>query len=187
MFFLIKGHTPGKNPAILLEDVQIGEDRISFQVKQDEAKHAVALQQLLQQRNSNKRQQSLVDNDDVSIKQIKTTKAFVKRIKDNENIIAKLRQSNIPFRAMEKPKQTVKSIVSSAGLIFYLFILLRIYRSMNMGGGSADTPGKWANAEQLSTVSFDEIQGMDMQKYEVMELVDSLRNPMKYSTIGARP
>lgn len=174
-----------------MEDVQIGEDKISFQVKQDDAKHAVALQQqqqkLLQQSNNRKKLGNLVDNDDVSMKQIKTTKAFVKRIKDNENLIAKLRQSNIPFRAMEKQKQTFKSIVSSAGLIFYIFILLRIYRAMNMGGGSADTPGKWANAAQLSTVSFDEIQGMDLQKYEVMELVDSLLNPMKYATIGARP
>jgi len=104
----------------------------------------------------------------------------------NSDLIEKLRQSEIPFRAMSEQKQSVKSIISSVGFILYCVFLLRIYRNMNIGGG-ADAPGKWANKEQMSTVSFDDIQGMDLQKYEVMELVDSLRNPLKYSLIGARP
>jgi len=172
-----QGHMIGKNPAIVLQDVQIGDNKISFQLKQDEAKHEAAIQQHLQ---------SKKNEEDISIKPIKTQNVYVRKVNANSDLIEKLRQSEIPFRAMSEQKQSVKSIISSVGFILYCVFLLRIYRNMNIGGG-ADAPGKWANKEQMSTVSFDDIQGMDLQKYEVMELVDSLRNPLKYSLIGARP
>jgi len=35
-------------------------------------------------------------------------------------------------------------------------------------------------------VNFDEIEGIDNAKFEVMELVDTLRNPQKYALLGAR-
>ena len=124
--------------------------------------------------------------DDISIKDIQTQNVYVRKVNANSDLIEKLRQSKIPFRAMSEQKESVKSIIRNIGFILYCVFLLRLYRSMNFGGG-ADASGKWANKEQMSTVSFNHIQGMDSQKYEVMELVDSLRNPLKYSLIGARP
>lgn len=59
------------------------------------------------------------------------------------------------------------------------------------GGGSSDVPGKLAtqrkskNGEE-STIQFKDIEGIDDAKFEVMELVDSLRNPGKYAILGAR-
>ena len=40
------------------------------------------------------------------------------------------------------------------------------------------------NSEPL--VSFDDIEGIDKAKFEVMELVDTLKNPYKYAILGAR-
>ena len=59
-----------------------------------------------------------------------------------------------------------------------------------MGGGSgsnSDTPGKLASpVGNLPLASFQDIQGIDDAKLEVMELVDTLRNPEKYAILGAR-
>merc|ERR1719491_752688 len=80
-----------------------------------------------------------------------------------------------------------------------------MYRTMSGGGGGlgggSDIPGKLARnkkkkgrkgAANTSTtngeksVTFDDIEGIDDAKFEVMELVDALRNPGKYSILGAR-
>jgi ATP-dependent Zn protease len=53
-----------------------------------------------------------------------------------------------------------------------------------MNGGSGGTPGKLATP--TVGASFDDIEGIDSAKYEVMELVDTLRNPDKYAILGAR-
>lgn len=54
-----KGHTPGKNPALKLENVVISKDRIGFRVTTDAEKHAGALLD-----------KKLVQNNDVSVRPI---------------------------------------------------------------------------------------------------------------------
>eukprot|EP00553_Chaetoceros_curvisetus_P000834 CAMPEP_0204629238 /NCGR_PEP_ID=MMETSP0717-20131115/17756_1 /ASSEMBLY_ACC=CAM_ASM_000666 /TAXON_ID=230516 /ORGANISM="Chaetoceros curvisetus" /LENGTH=324 /DNA_ID=CAMNT_0051646123 /DNA_START=164 /DNA_END=1138 /DNA_ORIENTATION=- len=57
------------------------------------------------------------------------------------------------------------------------------------GGGKGDTPGKLARQvsnDPKSMVKFEDIEGIDDAKFEVMELVDALRNPGKYAILGAR-
>lgn len=66
-----------------------------------------------------------------------------------------------------------------------------MYKTMAGGGGGAgDTPGKLAKKNSAkdgaSAIQFKDIEGIDEAKFEVMELVDSLRNPGKYSILGAR-
>ena len=70
----------------------------------------------------------------------------------------------------------------------YFVILFRFYKAVSgaNGGGKDDTPGKLAQTTDLPMASFDEIQGIDNAKLEVMELVDTLRNPEKYAILGAR-
>ena len=63
---------------------------------------------------------------------------------------------------------------------------------MSGGGGSSDVPGKVARSKRGKAndgeplVNFDDIAGIDKAKFEVMELVDTLRNPGKYAILGAR-
>jgi ATP-dependent metalloprotease FtsH len=70
---------------------------------------------------------------------------------------------------------------------FYCLILFRLYQSISgaSGAGNKDVPGKLASSD-LPMASFEEIQGIDDAKLEVMELVDTLRNPEKYAILGAR-
>ena len=162
----------------MLEDVQIGQDRISFQVKQDEEQHKLALLQ-----------KSLVEKNDLAVKEVQPRNAYAMKISASQDLVNVLRQHTIPFRAMSnKTTQTVGTAIKSFLFMMYFLMMLRLYRAMSLGGGSGDTPGKLAQLNSdMPMISFDDIQGMDAQKFEVMELVDTLRNPMKYELIGARP
>ena len=54
-------------------------------------------------------------------------------------------------------------------------------------GGGSGAPGKLATfAPGEPLVKFEDIEGIDDAKFEVMELVDTLRNPKKYEILGAR-
>lgn len=172
-----KGHVSGENPAIEVENVQIGRDKIVFRVKQDEELHALALQQ-----------KSLVASSDVAVKEIEPRDVYVTKVHAEQSLIDNLRKNNIPFRALSnKTSQTAAIAARSAIVAFYMFFLLRMYRVLNQQNGKGETPGKLASGAEMPLVRFEEIEGIDKAKYEVMELVDTLRNPQKYTLVGARP
>ncbi|EJK58688.1 hypothetical protein THAOC_21166 [Thalassiosira oceanica] len=101
---------------------------------------------------------------------------------DGSELVSFMRKNNVAFGAGPSTKKG--DGVTTA------VVLLAAYKFLN---GSASTspsesPGKVARKKRPSdAVSFDDIQGIDDAKYDVMELVDSLRFPEKYSLVGARP
>jgi len=73
--------------------------------------------------------------------------------------------------------------------VVYLLFLSRMYKAMGGGGarGGNGAPGKLATfSPNEPIVKFDDIEGIDDAKFELMELVDTLRNPKKYEILGAR-
>ena len=68
------------------------------------------------------------------------------------------------------------------GLI--MFILYRA--QMKAGGGGIFNPGKNQAQKIISNKRFSDIAGNEEVKEEVWELVDYLKNPGKYSAVGAR-
>ena len=68
------------------------------------------------------------------------------------------------------------------GLI--MFILYRA--QMKAGGGGIFNPGKNQAQKIISNKRFSDIAGNEEVKEEVWELVDYLKNPQKYSVVGAR-
>ena len=82
-------------------------------------------------------------------------------------------------------------------IIFPLFLILMwvfMFRGMNrnMGGGGAGgifnvgkAPGKLAEKESMK-VTFNDVAGLYGAKDEVMEIVDFLKNPDKYTALGGK-
>jgi ATP-dependent metalloprotease FtsH len=103
--------------------------------------------------------------------------------------VSQLRSNDISFAAAATPRASTLALALRTIMItFYFLILYRLYKTVsgNMGG-KGDAPGKLAvSNDLLPRASFDEIQGIDAAKVEVMELVDVLRNPDKYAILGAR-
>ena len=170
----------GKNPALEVNDIIIGKDRINFRLKQDDNKHQEAL--------TNSR---LVQSNDISVQSIKPRSVYTMKVDANPDLINFLRRNQIPFSAAPKTKSDMLAVMArSSILIIYILFLLRMYKTMAGGGGGGDTPGKLARQRQIgngeTTIQFKDIEGIDEAKFEVMELVDSLKNPGKYAILGAR-
>ena len=116
----------------------------------------------------------------------------------NAELIHFLRKNKIPFQAKTSSMGTLSSASSSSGTslanLAFAGVILYLYKN---GGFSGLGPlkqlmvkknGKGGNNSILnrSTTSFDDIEGIDEAKNDVLELVDTLRNPEKYSLVGAR-
>ncbi|KAL9179651.1 hypothetical protein ACHAXT_008941 [Thalassiosira profunda] len=176
-----KGHTPGKNPALKLESVVIAKDRVGFKVITDAEKHDKALLD-----------KKLVKENDVSVRPIPLSKKSIYAVKPpaSQDLIDTLRQNEVPFRAAStKASNNLATLARFSIFAVYLLFLRKMYQTMSGGGsgGGSGAPGKLATfsaGEPL--VKFEDIEGIDDAKFEVMELVDTLRNPKKYEILGAR-
>jgi len=180
-----QGHKVGKNPAIQLSDIAIGNSRIGFRIDQDTPKHEVAL-----------RNPKLVQSEDVSTRTVKPQLGYTKKLYASPDLINFLRDNDVPFTAASNRRaNVVANTARSSILLIYILFLGKMYRSMGGGGGDLnDIPGKLArkrrnkknSADKEQQISFNDIEGIDDAKFEVMELVDALRNPGKYAVLGAR-
>lgn len=120
----------------------------------------------------------------------KRVMAYTRKVPASAELIQHLRANDIPFAAQPRPRaNTVGLVLRGAILSFYMLILWRMYKTFSGNSGAGDIPGKLASSSSVSTLSsasFSDVQGIDDAKNEVMELVDALRNPEKYSILGAR-
>ncbi len=176
-----KGHKPGKHPALKLDNVIISKDRVGFRVVADKEKHELALID-----------KKLVQKEDVSViaPAESTRTIYAMKPMASQELIETLREHEVPFRAAStKGANTAANVARFSIFFVYLLFLSRMYKAMGGGGagGGSGAPGKLATfspGEPL--VKFDDIEGIDEAKFEVMELVDTLRNPKKYEILGAR-
>eukprot|EP00534_Pseudo-nitzschia_fraudulenta_P000956 CAMPEP_0201115762 /NCGR_PEP_ID=MMETSP0850-20130426/152_1 /ASSEMBLY_ACC=CAM_ASM_000622 /TAXON_ID=183588 /ORGANISM="Pseudo-nitzschia fraudulenta, Strain WWA7" /LENGTH=606 /DNA_ID=CAMNT_0047379569 /DNA_START=243 /DNA_END=2063 /DNA_ORIENTATION=- len=125
------------------------------------------------------------DSDSPSVKELV---CYTNKIAASPELIDTLHKNNIPFTAANRQRQNNIAIAARTAILgFYMLILFRMYKSFSgNASGSGDVPGKVANKNALPLASFNDIQGIDDAKQEVMELVDTLRNPGKYAILGAR-
>mmetsp|Transcript_18420 Transcript_18420/g.45655 ORF Transcript_18420/g.45655 Transcript_18420/m.45655 type:complete len:595 (+) Transcript_18420:225-2009(+) len=124
-------------------------------------------------------------SDSPSVKQLV---CYTNKIAASPDLIDTLHTNKIPFSAANRQRANNLAIAARTAILgFYMLILWRMYKSFSgNASGSGDTPGKVANKSALPLASFKDIQGIDDAKQEVMELVDTLRNPGKYAILGAR-
>ena len=69
------------------------------------------------------------------------------------------------------------------------FLFFYLMSSQSMGGGNAKMMNFGKSRARLSTgedVTFKQVAGLDEEKYDLEEIIDFLRNPAKYTKVGAR-
>ena len=154
-------------------DLKIGTDRIGFQIARGNTP---------EQRKALK-EYKLGMSPSVPIP---SRSAYTRKVSASPELINYLRHNQVPFRAASAVTNASMVAISLRVFLFTLYILYmwRIMKAMT--GGGTSSPGKLANVSELPLARFDEIQGIDDAKFEVMELVDTLRNPDKYAILGAR-
>lgn len=119
---------------------------------------------------------------------IKQLTCYTNKIAASPELIGTLHKHKIPFTAANRQRANNLAIAARTAILgFYMLILWRMYKTFSgNASGSGDVPGKVASKGTLPLASFNDIQGIDDAKQEVMELVDTLRNPGKYAILGAR-
>ncbi len=101
------------------------------------------------------------------------------------------REEGVPYEVEEIPKENyaltiILPILLSAGLLaaFFMFMNLR-----NAGGGNAKMMNfgrSRARMSRDSKVNFTNVAGLNEEKEELEEIVDFLKDPQKYTGVGAR-
>lgn len=119
---------------------------------------------------------------------VKQLACYTNKIAASPELIDTLHKHSIPFSAANRQRANNLAIAARTAILgFYMLILWRMYKAFSgNASGSGDVPGKLASKSALPLASFNDIQGIDDAKQEVMELVDTLRNPGKYAILGAR-
>ncbi|MCF8093986.1 MAG: ATP-dependent zinc metalloprotease FtsH [Desulfobacteraceae bacterium] len=110
---------------------------------------------------------------------------------DNE-LISILRNKGVSIKA--KPEQDTPWFVSVLVSWFPMILLIAVWiffmRQMQGGGGgkamSFGKSGARMLSEQGAKITFNDVAGVDEAKEEVVELVEFLKNPKKYTRLGGR-
>ncbi len=88
---------------------------------------------------------------------------------------------------------TIISLITPFGLliIFFIFWFLMMGGSNNQPGGSktmtfGKSKARMINATDKHKVTFEDVAGVDEEKEELQEIVEFLKNPKKFTDMGAR-
>ena len=134
----------------------------------------------------------------VKLKNDETVKRV--NISDIENLMTNLNESmqegtvkvstdNQPF--LETISNWILPI-SSIILIFLLWTMLMSFTTMRQGGGQGGqvsfgkSKARMINQEDKTKLTFKDVAGIDEEKEELEEVVEFLKNPKKFTDMGAR-
>ena len=108
-----------------------------------------------------------------------------------ENYVGPLsKEGAIKYSSQPKKESIVASLLPTLIMIAALIFLFIFMMNQGGGGGKAMQFGKsrarLQKSSDLKKVTFKDVAGLDEEKEELSEVVDFLRNPGKYKTLGAR-
>jgi len=121
----------------------------------------------------------------------------------DQELVGELRKRNVQFAVVPPPAENqVTQILSNLGGVFInvlpLILLIGLNVLASRGGGGMGGPGgpggpmgvgksqSKIQMEPNTGVTFEDVAGCDGSKQELMEIVDFLKNPSKYSSLGAK-
>jgi AFG3 family protein len=128
----------------------------------------------------------------MSIGSIEVASSKIDKI--NEQIIKEKKQQPIELKIEDRINWS--AVMVNFGLPILIFIGLWIFILRRMGGGAGGPGGQIFNIGKSKATLFDsnskvnitfaDVAGLDEAKEEVMEVVDFLKNPKKYTVLGGK-
>ena len=103
-----------------------------------------------------------------------------------------LRENNIEYFLIDVPQEnylvtTLLPLCFSMVLIVVMFLFLNARAGGGGGGGKMANFGKSrARMTKTNDINFEKVAGLAEEKEDLVEIVDFLRNPKKYTDVGAR-
>lgn len=117
---------------------------------------------------------------------------FQKSLDEYQKTLPADRQVTITFDNSKNWTGDVISILLYVGLIVlvWIFLFRRMSKGAGGGGGNIFSVGKSRaqlfDKENHVRVNFNDVAGLDEAKVEIMEIVDFLKNPQKYTELGGK-
>lgn len=117
---------------------------------------------------------------------------FQKNIEDYQKTLPAGTQAVITFNNKKDWTGDIFTVLLYAALLigFWVFIIRRMSKGSGGGGGNIFNVGKSKaqlfDKENHVRVNFNDVAGLDEAKVEVMEIVDFLKNPQKYTELGGK-
>ena len=102
------------------------------------------------------------------------------------------REKGIDYLVDDVPKDNyLMTIILPIGLSAVVIMFLMMYMNARIGGGGGNSKmmnfGKSrAKMSRTNTVDFSKVAGLEEEKEDLEEIVDFLKNPKKYTDVGAR-
>ena len=102
---------------------------------------------------------------------------------------------NLPITSVNEGEGIAALIGSLLPFLIIGFIFVMMMRKMSQGGGGAGAGGIFSIGKSKATlfdkgtkvnINFNDVAGLDEAKVEVMEIVDFLKNPKKYTNLGGK-
>ena len=104
-----------------------------------------------------------------------------------ESIIAKIEAKNIDYTEKQVQESILSTLMPYISLFVIVVIAYFIFRSLMKNGQGAMGFGKSkARATANIKVRFSDVAGADEEKEELQEVVEFLKNPQKFTSLGAR-
>ena len=99
---------------------------------------------------------------------------------------APMRYDLLPIKTTPWWVSLIPTLVLVGLLVFFYFMMMKQAR----GGGTSGVMGfgkaKPRQPEEMPKVTFNDVAGADEEKEELVEIVEFLRNPSKFNSLGAR-
>ncbi|MEA5465354.1 ATP-dependent zinc metalloprotease FtsH [Leptothoe sp. PORK10 BA2] len=110
---------------------------------------------------------------------------------DNQNLLQKLRSSGVDYEVLESSDNsalTGLAVNALLALVVVFALLMILRRSANSANGAMNFGRSRARFQMdaKTGVMFDDVAGIEEAKEELQEVVTFLKNPEKFTAIGAR-
>jgi len=107
----------------------------------------------------------------------------------HDDLLALLREHNVKISGGKKGISAGRVFLELIPWILFLVFFWFMFRQVQGGGGKAFSFGKSRAKEYLEEtekIHFTDVAGQHEAKYELQEVVDFLKNPGKFTSIGAK-
>ena len=113
-------------------------------------------------------------------------------VSDVMEVLQLFREKGIDYLVDDVPKDNyLMTIILPIGLSAVVIMFLMMYMNARIGGGGGNSKmmnfGKSrAKMSRTNSVDFSKVAGLEEEKEDLEEIVDFLKNPKKYTDVGAR-